>query len=71
MMVAASSDRHPQPTTSLLMIILKVSCRTSPFSGPQRQSAARGARDVIGYGMAPVRAHSMRKRRFASRRSAA
>ena len=39
-MVAVSSDRQPQPTTSLLMIILKVSCRTSPFSGPQRQSAA-------------------------------
>jgi hypothetical protein len=51
-MVAVSSDRHPQPTTSLLMIILKVSCRTSPFSGPQRQSAA-GTRGVSGYGMAP------------------
>jgi hypothetical protein len=51
-MVAVSSDRHPQPTTSLLMIILKVSCRTSSFSGPQRQFAA-GARDVSGDGMAP------------------
>ncbi len=41
-MVAVSSDRHPQPTTSLLMIILKGFLPDEPFSGPQRQSAAGG-----------------------------